>query len=104
SVGIRLRTARYLPFANHLYFKPYLDLDAVYTRMPAYTESGDALSLHIQSSDQYVVSVSPMLEFGGWTPVGKSSVVRPFAYVGVTQLSQAGWDTDARLTGAPTDV
>lgn len=101
SVGARLRAARHFELTDRLYLKPYVDLDAFYTRMQGYTESGGPLSLQVDSSDQFVIGVSPMLEFGGRIDMSNGAVVRPYAYAGVSLLSKDSWTTTARLAGAP---
>jgi hypothetical protein len=100
SFGARLRAAR--TFAQgSFYLKPYVDLDATYSRMPGYTESGDALRLKVDGSDQFVLGVAPTLELGGRVDLPKGAMMRPFAYAGVSLLSEDGWKTKARLDGAP---
>src|SRR3546814_2791 len=38
SAGMRLRVSRHIGITDQFYLKPYMDLDALYARMPAYTE------------------------------------------------------------------
>ncbi|KRC73034.1 hypothetical protein ASE30_09405 [Achromobacter sp. Root83] len=97
----RLRAAR--PFAHgNTYVKPYVDLDFSYSRMPAYTESGDnPLALSVDGSDQFVVGLSPMIEIGGRAELDNGAMLRPFLYVGGSFLSQDDWTSRARLRGAP---
>ncbi|NYT68919.1 autotransporter outer membrane beta-barrel domain-containing protein [Pusillimonas noertemannii] len=101
SVGAKLRAARHFELTERLYLKPYVDLDAFYTRMPGYSESGGPLSLEVDSSDQFVVGLSPMLEFGGRIDFSDGTVMRPYAYAGVSLLSKDAWTTSARLAAAP---
>ncbi|MGB6105252.1 MAG: autotransporter domain-containing protein, partial [Pusillimonas sp.] len=101
SFGARLRAARHIEVTDQFYLKPYVDLEALYTRMPGYTESGDALSLKVSSSDQFVLSLSPMLEVGGRVDLPKGATMRPFAYAGASFLSEDAWNATARLKGAP---
>ncbi len=100
SFGARLRAARTFTQGN-FYVKPYVDLDATYSRMPGYAESGDALSLKVDGSDQFVLGVGPTLELGGRVDLPKGAMMRPFAYAGVSFLSEDGWKTKARLAQAP---
>lgn len=100
SFGARLRAARTFTQGS-FYLKPYVDLDATYSRMPGYTESGDALRLKVHGSDQFVMGVAPTLELGGRVDLPKGAMMRPFAYAGVSFLSEDGWKTQARLEGAP---
>jgi hypothetical protein len=63
-VGMRLRTAYTFERADH-YIKPYVDLDLIYSSVSGYTESGSGpLALKANSSNQYNVAISPMVEFG----------------------------------------
>jgi len=63
-VGMRLRTAYTFERADH-YIKPYVDLDLLYSRVLGYTESGaGVLALKANTSNQYSVAITPMVEFG----------------------------------------
>ncbi|WP_233154716.1 autotransporter outer membrane beta-barrel domain-containing protein [Candidimonas nitroreducens] len=101
SVGARLRVARHIELSRKLYLKPYVDIDALYTRMPGYSESGGPLSLKVDSNDQFLMSLSPMLEFGGRVDFSNGAVMRPYVYAGASFLSKDSWDASARLSGAP---
>lgn len=101
SVGARLRAARTIELSEQLYLKPYVDLDALYTRMPGYTESAGALGLQVDGSDQFVLSLSPMIEFGGNFDTRAGATLRPYAYAGVSLKSKDSWSTVSRLRGAP---
>ncbi|WP_052097462.1 autotransporter outer membrane beta-barrel domain-containing protein [Achromobacter sp. RTa] len=97
----RLRAARTFAYSN-MYVKPYVDLDFSYSRMPAYTESGsNPLALSVDSSDRFIMGVSPMIEFGGRSELKNGAMLRPFLYAGVSFLSQDDWTSSARLRGAP---
>ncbi|MFC4275659.1 autotransporter outer membrane beta-barrel domain-containing protein [Achromobacter aloeverae] len=103
SFGARLRVAR--TFSDGaFYVKPYVDLDATYSRMPGYKESGDALRLQVAGSDQFVLGIAPTLEIGGRTELPRGAVMRPFAYAGVSVLTEDGWKTRSRLSGASDDA
>jgi hypothetical protein len=96
----RFRAARTFAYDN-FYVKPYVDLDAGYTRMSSYKESGsNPLALAVESSDQFTLGVSPMVEFGGRAELDNGAVLRPFMYAGVSFLSQDDWTAGARLRGA----
>ncbi|NYT78442.1 autotransporter outer membrane beta-barrel domain-containing protein [Alcaligenaceae bacterium] len=101
TVGARLRAARHIELTEKVYLKPYVDLDAFYTRMPGYSESGGLLSLKVDSSDQFVVGLSPMLEIGGRVDLSNGAVMRPYAYAGASFLSKDSWRATAHLAGAP---
>lgn len=103
SFGARLRAARTFDQGN-FYLNPYADLTASYSRMPGYSESGDALRLKVDGSDQFVLGLSPTLEIGGRVDLPKGATMRPFAYAGVSFLSEDGWETTSRLQGASNDA
>jgi outer membrane autotransporter protein len=96
----RLRVAR--TFAvSEMYLKPYLDLDAIYSRMPGYRENGGGdLGLKVEDSDQFTFAFSPTLEVGGRVAAG-NAVLRPYAYAGVSILTDDDWTAKARFSGAP---
>src|SRR3546814_3117278 len=85
-LAARLRVARSFVTGN-FYVKPYLDLDANYTRMSGYDESRGDTHLTVQDSDQFIVGLSPMIEVGGRVELEQGAVMRPFAYAGVSFLS-----------------
>ncbi|MVW78290.1 autotransporter outer membrane beta-barrel domain-containing protein, partial [Bordetella sp. 02P26C-1] len=100
GAGLRLRAAR--TFASEqFYVKPYVDLDAFYTHMPRYRESSNNLHLDVDSSNEFIVGLSPTLEAGAKLPLNNGAVLRPFAYAGVTFLSKDEYTAKARLQGAP---
>ncbi|HEY9345415.1 MAG TPA: autotransporter domain-containing protein, partial [Inquilinus sp.] len=96
----RLRVAR--TFAvSEMYLKPYVDLDAIYSRMPGYRENGGGdLGLKVEDSDQFTFAFSPTIEVGGRVAAG-NAVLRPYAYAGVSILTDDGWTAKARFSGAP---
>ncbi|QVQ26080.1 autotransporter outer membrane beta-barrel domain-containing protein [Achromobacter deleyi] len=97
----RLRAARTFAYGN-MYVKPYMDLDVSYSRMPGYKESGsNPLALSVDGSDQFILGVSPMIEFGGRAELKNGAMLRPFLYAGASFLSQNEWTSSARLRGAP---
>ncbi|MBO1113228.1 autotransporter outer membrane beta-barrel domain-containing protein [Bordetella petrii] len=100
GASLRLRIARTFA-SDKFYLKPYLDLDALYTHMPSYSESGDAMHLDVESSNEFVLGLSPMLEVGGKVSLDNGATMRPFAYGGVSFLSKDEYTARARLQGAP---
>lgn len=102
SVSARFRAARtFVNASESAYVKPYVDLDATYSRMPGHRERGDALRLKIDGSDQTVFSVSPMIEIGSRHTVSNGMMLRPYAFAGASLFSQDEWKARARLAGAP---
>ncbi|WP_315132700.1 autotransporter outer membrane beta-barrel domain-containing protein [Achromobacter marplatensis] len=103
SFGARIRVAR--TFTEHnVYVKPYVDLDATYSRMSGYEESGDALHLKVAGSDQMIFGLAPTLEIGGRSKLTRGAMLRPFAYAGVSLLSEDGWKTKSKIAGASNGV
>ncbi|AEC20803.1 autotransporter [Pusillimonas sp. T7-7] len=100
GLAARLRVARSFVTGN-FYVKPYLDLDANYTRMSGYDESRGDTHLTVQDSDQFIVGLSPMIEVGGRVELEQGAVMRPFAYAGVSFLSRDSYKVKASLQGAP---
>lgn len=100
GAALRLRVAR--TFATErVYLKPYVDLDAFYTHMPGYSESRNALHLDVESSNQFVMALSPTLELGGNVALKNGATMRPYMYGGVSFLSKDEYTVKARLQGAP---
>jgi len=99
GAGMRLRVARTFA-AEQFYLKPYVDLDAFYTRMPGYSESSKAEHLDIESSDKFIVGLSPTVEIGGRVPLPQEVIMRPYLYAGVSLLSDDEYKVKAKLQGA----
>ena len=100
----RLRAARSFAYDN-FYIKPYVDLDASYTRMPAYEESGsNPLALSVDGSDQFILGLTPAIEVGGRMELKNGAMLRPYMYAGVSMLSENEWESSARLRGAPSSA
>ncbi|WP_088155241.1 autotransporter outer membrane beta-barrel domain-containing protein [Achromobacter xylosoxidans] len=100
GAALRLRIARTYA-AERVYLKPYVDLDASYTHMPGYGESRNALHLDVESSNQFVMALSPTLELGGKVALKNGATLRPYMYGGVSFLSKDEYTVKARLQGAP---
>jgi uncharacterized protein with beta-barrel porin domain len=102
--ALRFRVARTFASTDY-YIKPYLDLDAVYTRMSGYSESGAGVAgLKVDGSDEFAFVASPMIEIGGSVALGENYMLRPYAYVGASFSTADEWTADARLSGAPAGV
>src|SRR5690606_8135216 len=97
--ALRLRVARTFAYPS-FYFKPYMDVDAVYARMPGYREKGRDLALEVEGSDQFTFAFSPTLEVGGKVELN-GATLRPYAFAGATFLTDDQWTTRARFAQAP---
>jgi len=102
SAALRFRVARTFA-SDQFYLKPYMDVDAFYTRMPGYSESRNATHLDIESSDKFIVGLSPTLELGGKVPLTDGAIMRPYMYAGVSLLSDDEYEVKAKLQGAQAD-
>ncbi|WP_415823411.1 autotransporter domain-containing protein, partial [Achromobacter aegrifaciens] len=100
GAALRLRIARTYA-GEHVYLKPYVDVDASYTHMPGYSESRDALHLDVESSNEFVMALSPTLELGGKVALKNGATMRPYMYGGVSFLSKDEYTVKSRLQGAP---
>ncbi len=104
TAGGRFRTSYELAFPNW-YIRPYVDLDAIYTYMPGYVETGvGPLNLSVSSMAQWTFAVSPNVEFGARVNLSPEIWLRPYTSVGATFLSNDSLDVQASLTGVPGTV
>ncbi|NYT76500.1 autotransporter outer membrane beta-barrel domain-containing protein [Alcaligenaceae bacterium] len=103
GTNLRLRIARTFADSN-MYVKPYLDIDGYYTHVPGYSESKGAANLKVDSTDQFIFGVSPMVEIGGRLNLDNGAEVRPYLTAGVTLLSKDSYTVGARLQGAPAET
>lgn len=86
TINARLRAA--YTFQNeNAYLRPILDLDMIYSRQGAETETGGIAALSMQSSDQTVFSITPSLEAGTQFALGDDMLIRPYVSGGVSVYS-----------------
>ncbi len=86
TINARLRAA--YTFQNEdAYLRPILDLDMIYSRQGAETETGGIAALSMQSSDQTVFSITPSLEAGTQFALGDDMLIRPYVSGGVSVYS-----------------
>ena len=62
--GLRMRGAYEHQGQNGYYVKPYADVDFMYSNTSGYKESGGVLALKANSSSQFNIALTPMVEFG----------------------------------------
>ena len=104
ALGGRFRAAYELPFANW-YLRPYVDVDALHLRTPAFREFGaEGLDLDVHRQSKTVFAVNPNLEIGSRFELSGGYWARPYATVGFTFLSSDHFTTRASLIGAPSEV
>ncbi|MBA4790571.1 MAG: hypothetical protein H2042_12805, partial [Rhizobiales bacterium] len=82
------------------YLKPYVDLDVIYTYMPAYQENGTGPTLDFASAAQVNFAVSPNLELGGRVDLSPSLWLRPYASVGMTFFAKDSMPIDVTFVEA----
>jgi len=83
-VGVRLRAAYEYEQKDH-FITPYVDVDLIYSQVSGYTESGSgALALKANSSSQYSVAISPMVEFGTDLVTDGKRRIKAYASAGAT--------------------
>lgn len=99
-LDLRLRFA-YAFGSEAFYVKPIVDFDVVGLWRGAVNETGaGALSLNIQSQNDWLASVAPAVEFGGqWSYA--DFIWRPYLRAGVRFLSDDTLSATANFSGAP---
>ncbi|PVB59351.1 autotransporter outer membrane beta-barrel domain-containing protein [Labrenzia sp. 011] len=97
--AIRARIARTFA-ATSFYAKPFVDLDAIYSRVGEYKESG-IYGLEFDETDQWNFAVTPSLELGSRYNYDSGTSLRFFGRVGLTVLSNNDWQTRAQFVSAP---
>ncbi len=101
SAAGRLRAAYEFAFSSW-YLRPYVDVDLVYTYLPASSESGLALlGVNVSAQDHSSTSVSPRLELGARLNLPGQTILRPYVTAGVTWLSNPSWESQVSLQGMP---
>ncbi len=74
-------------------------------RVPGHRESGAGnLGLAYDSASQTSLAVTPALELGARLDLAGGYILRPFARLGVSLLTNDDWTISARLAGAPAGV
>jgi outer membrane autotransporter protein len=104
SLGARLRAA-YEIAGPRWYLRPNLDAELIVVRVPGHRESGAGnLGLAYDSASQTSLAVTPALELGARLDLAGGYILRPFARLGVSLLTNDDWTISARLAGAPAGV
>ncbi|MBJ3775607.1 autotransporter outer membrane beta-barrel domain-containing protein [Acuticoccus mangrovi] len=98
TIGGRARFA-YYGNVGDTYLKPMVDLEALYTSVPAYSERGaGAYDLHYSSSDDVSLAVAPALEVGRRINL-ETGVLRAYARAGAAYWHDRTSEQDARFGG-----
>ncbi|MFH1554766.1 MAG: autotransporter domain-containing protein [Pseudomonadota bacterium] len=101
NVTGRLRLAYEMPQTGW-YVRPYVDLDVSYVNVPGYSEAGiSGAELRVLGASQTTFIVSPTVEVGTRVDLADGTVLRPFASLGASFLSNGSWITTSYLLGAP---
>ena len=97
--------AAYVAESNGLYVKPSLDLDAIYTAMPGFSEFGaGALGLNVAAANKVTFAATPMIELGQTWLLANGSALRPYIQGGATIFSNNTWSLSSTFEGAPAGV
>ncbi|MFG1413329.1 hypothetical protein V5G24_19655 [Xanthobacter sp. VTT E-85241] len=97
----RVRAAYEFAFANW-YLRPHVDLDVIYVDAPGYSEASlSPLAFDVSGQSDTLFGLSAMVEAGGRVNLDSGWILRPYAAVGVSLLSQDTWTTQVKLQGAP---
>ena len=83
--GLRFRGA-YEVQQQAYYFKPYADIDFLYSNQPGYKESGDIFALNANSNSQFNIAITPMFEFGVGTVTQSEHFLKAYVSVGASFL------------------
>jgi outer membrane autotransporter protein len=101
SIAARIRTAYNFVFADG-YVRPYLDLDVIHARSPAYSESGlPTVSLTFATAHQTTFVGTPAIEIGQRIDLDRGMTLRPYAKAGVSLFSNSDWHVRSGFIGAP---
>jgi uncharacterized protein with beta-barrel porin domain len=101
-VDARARAA-YLAEFGSVYVKPTLDVDFIYSLMPAFAESGaGALNLHVARASSVALAASPMIEIGQTIAWENGAAMRPYVQGGATLMTDNSMTLSSTLEGAPT--
>ncbi len=87
------------------YVQPMVDFNATYLDLEDVREGGaGGANLRMAGDDDWVLSVSPAVEFGGQVAVGGGLLIRPFARAGLTAFDDTEFDVASVFQGAPAGV
>jgi outer membrane autotransporter protein len=101
SIAARIRTAYNFVFGDG-YLRPYLDLDVIHARSPAYNETGPAtVSLSFATAGQTTFVGTPAIEIGQRIDLDGGKTLHPFAKVGISLFSNNDWQVRSGFIGAP---
>lgn len=100
TLGARFRTSYQFDFSDW-YLRPRIDLDAVYTHMPAFTEkSASAFSLRVGTMNEWTPVVSPAIEIGGRLDLNERTSAHPYLSLGASFMGNKHLAADARFSRA----
>ena len=84
------------------YVQPRLDLHLTYVHGNSYTETGAGpFDLFVESRGSTTFAAIPAVEVGGRIPIGPTTVLRPFARVGIELNANGDWAATARFADQP---
>lgn len=84
------------------YAKPLVDFAATHVRLGGYTETGaGAANLIVASSRDWILAVSPGIEFGMQTALADGTALRPYIRAGATFLDTDEVSVETSFAAAP---
>lgn len=86
TMGLRLRSGYTFKQPNY-FVKPFVDVDLLYTQLGGFSEQGQgSLALKANSSDQFNLAISPMVELGADIGRINNRQIKAYANAGATFL------------------
>lgn len=86
------------------YWKPMIDLAATYIHADGYTETGAAAALTLNSSKNWLFSVTPSIEVGTEIASADGTILRPYLRAGVTMFDDDEVSVTTNFAAAPAGV
>ncbi|MBZ9935284.1 autotransporter outer membrane beta-barrel domain-containing protein [Mesorhizobium sp. BR1-1-16] len=98
NAGSRFRVSREFAFPTW-YFKPYADIDLLYSQVPAHSEYSDVLGTvyWFDGASSWNAAFSPNIEIGGRVNLDEQTWLRPYATVGATLFANDGMNVSGTL-------
>ena len=87
------------------YFRPMVDASLTYLELEGLRETGAGVAnLTLQDADDWYLSVSPAIEFGGKIKHGSGAIIRPYLRAGVTFFENNDLAITTSFSNAPVGI
>jgi len=83
TAGLKMRAAYEFAF-EHWYLRPYVDVNALHSYMPAYTFTANGMTIQSDSIDHWSGELETVLEAGSRFDLGDHGWIRPYVGIGGT--------------------